>query len=245
MASYPNSVKSFASRSPGQVIGSAHINDLQDEVNAVESALVNGPINLQASTVASLSVTGGSTLNALTSSNSTLANLSVTGGSTIAGALTAGNSTLANLSVAGGSTLSGLNVTSTATFASSVNMAGSATISSVATVGGFRGGRWNSTQSVTNSTRLIVPDATFFISHANVGANSTIHGISLASGNVDGHVLFFFNANASTVVLSNQSAESASTGKFVSTASLAFSQQQGCLMIYDLASAAWRIIFRA
>lgn len=60
-ASYPSAVKSFANRSPGQTIGSAHINDLQDEVAAIESALVNGPINLQASTLASLSVAGAST----------------------------------------------------------------------------------------------------------------------------------------------------------------------------------------
>lgn len=84
-ASFPNSVKAFSNRSAGQVIGSAHVNDLQDEVAAIEQVIVNGPINLQASTLASLSVAGGSTLNALNSSNSTLANLSVTGGSTFTG----------------------------------------------------------------------------------------------------------------------------------------------------------------
>jgi len=50
-ASYPGSVKSFASRSPGQVIGSAHINDLQDEVAAIEQALVVGPITLTSPTL--------------------------------------------------------------------------------------------------------------------------------------------------------------------------------------------------
>lgn len=43
-ASYPTSVKAFSARSAGQVIASAHVNDLQDEVNAIETALVNGPI---------------------------------------------------------------------------------------------------------------------------------------------------------------------------------------------------------
>lgn len=60
-ASYPASVKSFATRSPGQVIGSAHVNDLQDEVAAIESALVTGPIALPATTIGSLTVSGGST----------------------------------------------------------------------------------------------------------------------------------------------------------------------------------------
>lgn len=41
-ASYPTSVKTFTSRSAGQVIASATTNDLQDEVNAIESGLLNG-----------------------------------------------------------------------------------------------------------------------------------------------------------------------------------------------------------
>lgn len=43
-ASYPTSVKAFTTRSAGQTVASAIVNDLQDEVNAVETALVNGPI---------------------------------------------------------------------------------------------------------------------------------------------------------------------------------------------------------
>lgn len=43
-ASFPTSVKTFTSRNAGDVIQPAHINDLQDEVNAVETALINGPI---------------------------------------------------------------------------------------------------------------------------------------------------------------------------------------------------------
>lgn len=59
---YPNSIFSFTTKSAGQTIQSATINDLQNEVAAIETALVTGPITLPASTVASLSVTGGSTL---------------------------------------------------------------------------------------------------------------------------------------------------------------------------------------
>jgi hypothetical protein len=40
MASYPSSVKSFASRSAGQTIGSAHMNDVQSEITAIEQELV-------------------------------------------------------------------------------------------------------------------------------------------------------------------------------------------------------------
>lgn len=86
MASFPTSVKTFATRTSGQTIDPAHVNDLQDEVNAIEAGYLNATARLN-------------------SSNSTLANLSVTGGSTFAGGLNSSNSTLAALSVTGGSTL--------------------------------------------------------------------------------------------------------------------------------------------
>src|SRR5687767_13838496 len=67
MASYPDSVKSFTTKNPGQTIASAFVNDLQDEVNAIEAGIRNGtaPLNSSRSTVATLTVTGGSTLNSL------------------------------------------------------------------------------------------------------------------------------------------------------------------------------------
>lgn len=63
MASYPTAVKAFTTRNPGDVIQPAHVNDLQDEVNAIEAGLLNGTANLNSShtTCATLSVTGGST----------------------------------------------------------------------------------------------------------------------------------------------------------------------------------------
>ena len=42
MASYPTSVKSFTTRLSGQTIAPAHTNDLQDEVNAIETQLLAG-----------------------------------------------------------------------------------------------------------------------------------------------------------------------------------------------------------
>src|SRR5439155_1203325 len=43
-ASYPSSVKSFTVKTdgPGRTIFAAHINDLQDEITAIENGLVNG-----------------------------------------------------------------------------------------------------------------------------------------------------------------------------------------------------------
>lgn len=64
MASFPDSVKSFAARSSGQTIDASHVGDLQDEVNAIESGYLNGTarLNSSASTLASLDVNGNSTL---------------------------------------------------------------------------------------------------------------------------------------------------------------------------------------
>lgn len=42
MASYPSSVKTFTTRIAGDTIQPGHINDLQDEVNAIEDSLING-----------------------------------------------------------------------------------------------------------------------------------------------------------------------------------------------------------
>ena len=75
MPSYPGAVKAFTSRNSGDVIQPAHVNDLQDEVAAIETGLLNGTAQLN-------------------SSNSTLANLSVTGKSTLASLQVSGNSTL-------------------------------------------------------------------------------------------------------------------------------------------------------
>ena len=71
MPSYPTSVKSFTTKNAGDSILAAHVNDIQDEVNAIEAGLLNAtaPLNSSNSTVANLVVT-----NALqVSSNSTFA----------------------------------------------------------------------------------------------------------------------------------------------------------------------------
>jgi hypothetical protein len=43
-ASYPASVKSFSTKTTGQTIAASHVNDLQDEVTAIETALLTGPL---------------------------------------------------------------------------------------------------------------------------------------------------------------------------------------------------------
>lgn len=82
-ASYPTSAKSFSAKSAGMVIQAADVGDLQDEVTAIESGLLQGtaPLNSSRSTLATLSVTGGSTL---------AGTLQVTGNSSFAGNLTVG-----------------------------------------------------------------------------------------------------------------------------------------------------------
>jgi hypothetical protein len=65
MAQFPTSAKTFTSKSNGQVIDAAHVQDLQDEVAAIEDGYLNGTarLNAGASTLASLVVTGNLTVN--------------------------------------------------------------------------------------------------------------------------------------------------------------------------------------
>jgi hypothetical protein len=62
-ASYPGAVKTFASRSAGQTIEPSHVNDLQDEVNAIEDGLLNGtaPLTSSNASVNRLQVSSNST----------------------------------------------------------------------------------------------------------------------------------------------------------------------------------------
>src|SRR3990167_245141 len=150
-ASYPTSVKSFTTKNTSDAIQAAHVNDLQDEVAAIEGGLLNGtaPLNSSNSTLAALSVTGNSTVtnlnvtggctlasfsisNLQVSSNSTLTNLSVTGGSTFA-TVNQGASTLASLSVTGNSTLAAVN--QGASTLASLSVTGGSTLASLSVTG--------------------------------------------------------------------------------------------------------------
>lgn len=93
-ASYPTSVKVFTSRNAGDVIQPAHVNDLQDEVNAIEAGLLNGTagLNSSRSTVATLSVLGNSTINGnfqVSGVSAFTGNMTVTAQMSVSGALSA------------------------------------------------------------------------------------------------------------------------------------------------------------
>ena len=66
MANFPNSVTSFSAKQDGigQIIAASHVNTLQDEVAAIEDGYLNGTARLNSSnsTVASLNVTGATTI---------------------------------------------------------------------------------------------------------------------------------------------------------------------------------------
>lgn len=91
MASFPTSAKTFATRSNGQIIDGSHVQDLQDEVAALEDGYLNGAARLNSSnsTVANLSVVGGSTVAALhvTSTATFDGNVTITGTLTASGGL--------------------------------------------------------------------------------------------------------------------------------------------------------------
>ena len=63
MPSYPTAVKSFTTKNAGDSILAAHVNDIQDEVNAIEAGLLNAtaPLNSSNSTVNTLQVSSNST----------------------------------------------------------------------------------------------------------------------------------------------------------------------------------------
>ena len=179
MASYPGSVKSFTTKNTSDIIQAAHVNELQDEVNAIEAGLLNGTARLNSShsTLVALSVTGGSTVGTLSAGASTLASLSVTGGSTF-GAMTLGASTLASLSVTGASTVTTL-------------QAGASTITSLVVSGGSTLGTWQAGAST--HTSLVVSGGST-LGTVQAGA-STATSLSVSGGSTLGTV----NAGASTV----------------------------------------------
>jgi hypothetical protein len=84
MANFPTSVPSFANRSAGQTIQSAHINAIQDEVVAIGGGYIQGtaPLNSSNSTCANLSVTGPATFSAAVAFGSALTPATLSTGDT-------------------------------------------------------------------------------------------------------------------------------------------------------------------
>ena len=90
MASFPDSVPAFGTLTNGALSDAAQVNDLRREVEAIAGGYLEGTARLNSSnsTLVTLSVTGNSTLAAVTAGASTLTSLSVTGNSTLAGTVT-------------------------------------------------------------------------------------------------------------------------------------------------------------
>lgn len=114
MASYPSAVKSFGTKNAGDTIQPSHINELQDEVAALEDGLLNGtaPINSSRITAPSAQLSNA-TISSLTVSVMSIANLQTTGSTTASLNVTTG-STMAALNVTGMSSLADLQVAAAA-----------------------------------------------------------------------------------------------------------------------------------
>jgi len=219
MASYPGSVKSFTSRSAGDTIDASHVNELQDEVFAIEGGLLNGtaPLNSSNSTLASLSVAGNSSLGGtltVTGNSSLTGNLDVTGESTLASLSATGNSTFAaslnigaNLTVSGHSTLVGaLQVGGASTFSSAATFGGSVSI------GGALSATISSGASAQQDDYVVASSVTLL--RLTSDSNSTVSGIQSAGGSL-GRLMWVYNVGGTgEITLPHFDAASVSTNRY-------------------------------
>lgn len=255
-ASYPGSVKVFSARSNGQTIDAAHVNDLQDEVSAIESGLLNGtaPMTSSNATVNNLQVNANSTIvgslsvgvNVNIQGASSCANLNVTGNSTVVGSLAVG----VNLNVAGASSVANLNVTGNSTVVGSQQIGVNLTVGGASTFTGpvtlahavIGAGLQNFVISNGNQNNLAVGSSVFHMRIA-ASSNSTITGIQTAAGAV-GRLLWLSNVGTSgTIVLTHVDVTSDSTNRFLARNSSAVSVPVGgnVMLIYDFQEV-WRVL---
>lgn len=223
MASYPTATFAPSAKSNGQTIDASHVNDLQDEVTAVESAL-RGTITH------SLNVSGNSTLTNLQATNSTFSggvqvtgsvgivtNLLVGGNSTIGGAFgVTGASTLATVQINGGSTFA-----AQADFRSLVNLDGSLSMSGQEAV----------TLASGDNHNLSFGTTTTYVRIATDNAGSTLTGFNTAM-NV-GRVLVVFNAGPSAVLGLKNSSGSASTSQLLLESDTTVAVGRSASFLYD------------
>lgn len=178
MANFPLSVYSPSAVSNGQTIDASRDNAQDAEITALESGYLTGTAPLN-------------------SSNSTLAHLSVTGGSTLAGTLSvAGGSTLATLTVTGGSTLASLTVVASAPSARVTSSAAPQIPNSAATAISFDIERWQTVTGMhstgSNPTRLIpAASSGLYLLGGSVtwAGGSTGSGVCLLQVRIDGSSL--------------------------------------------------------
>lgn len=219
MASYPTSVKTFTTKNDGagNTIFAAHVNDLQDEVHAIEDGLLNGtaPINSSHATVSGLDA-GNSTITNLSGTNSTITNM-------VAFSLSATHSTLTTLSVA--------NSTITAITAGQIDVTAFTTISF--------GLPFDVTLANGNTDNLVVPQNVFLVRITGNSSGSTLTGIASMGGFQ--RLLMLVNVAAPNVVLKHGGG-SASTNQFLlpGAADFTLNTQDGVLICGDTNTAKWR-----
>lgn len=215
-ASFPGAVKTFTTKNTADTIEASHINDLQDEVTAIEGGFRNGTA-------------------ALNSSNSTILNLSVVGGSTMAAINVIVGSTVAAQNVTGALNVGGLAAlaalqSAQTTFLAPFNLAGAGSAS-------LGSGNTNDLGvGSTVGTLLLTANA----------AGSTLTGLAWSGGaqlrfNL---TIQLWNVSANPLVLGHQTG-SASTGQFLCPGSAGFTvRANGAVWLtYDAAIGnGWRVI---
>lgn len=223
-ASYPTAVKTFSARSNSQTIDASHMNDVQDEITAIEAGLLNGtaPLTSSNASVARLAVSS---------------NLQVTGNSSFAGSMNiAGASTITSDLVVGGNAGIGgsLAVAGTSTITSNLNVGGQLALSGALVFGGVQ----NSTFSGGNTNDLSLGAGVFYL-RLSASALSTITGITGAGGN--NRMICIQNVGSFAIHLPHQNAGSLSTNRFTVAGAVGstLATGAGIFAIYD---GGWRPI---
>ena len=219
-ASYPSAIKTFATRSNGQTIDASQVNDLQDEVNAIEAGLLNGTAPL-------------------TSSNATVAALSVLGPSTFVGGVT----------FSSGGVTSTVTFFKQATFSSGITVSGAAGLLVTGPVlfqGNVQVGLNSVVLSTGETTALSLSTATCWLvssTGASTGIISTISGI--ARGNQAGDILLLNNNGNATWNIQHAGSSAASSARIVTPNGLTISVQihEGVGLFYDGSN--WRVFSMA
>ena len=222
MATYPGGVFTRALISNGQTSDAANVNELQDEITAIEGGLLNGtaPLNSSKSTLASLQVSGGSTLaGTLSAGASTLVSLQVTGGSTLSGVTLTGNASIQSVQVNGNSTFSG-----PVHFEGAFSLSG--VISPAALSSGDTPDYFPTGSSVSCAIRL-----------TGAAGGSTLTGLGDASA---GRTKLLINIGATAIGIANST--TANTNEFLmkSGNSTTLALNATMLLWYDITTARWR-----
>jgi hypothetical protein len=216
MPSFPASIKSFTTKNAGDTIQPADVNDLQDEVNALEAGYLNGTARLNSSnsTCVSLVVTGAASA----------ATLDVSATSTLHGNVTmsADAAVTGNLTVLGGVLSAGHLL-----MRESVYTQGSTTI----------------TPSTGTINDMVISSAVANIRMNVAAGGSTVTGFALAGGATDGQMLWIWNVGTGSLGLSHTTG-SASTGQFAcpNNATATVRTNGAVLVRYDATAGFWRVL---